>query len=78
MASERNEFEFAAVGTAIHGAAVRRVATVDHFFNVLHNNGAWVEDIFNFFVVFFKNLLEDVHKGIMKELRKKSNPTPQD
>ena len=67
MSDPRDKFKFAAVGTAIHGTAVRRVSTVNHLFDVFHNNGTWVKSIFNFFVVFFKNLLKDVHKSIMKE-----------
>lgn len=67
MAAERDKFKFAAVGTAIHGTAVRRVSAVNHLFDVFHNNGTWMKSIFNFFVVFFKNLLKDVHKSIMKE-----------
>ncbi len=35
-----------------------------------------MEDIFNFFVVFYKNLLKDVHKSIMREFRVENNPTP--
>ncbi len=76
VTAERNEFQFAAVGAAIHGAAVRRVSTVDHFLNIFHNNGTGMEDIFNFFVVLFKNLLKDVHKSIMREFRAESNPNP--
>ena len=78
MAAERDEFEFAAAGTAIHSATIRRVSTINHLLNVFHNNGAGMEDIFNFFAVFSKNLLQDVHKSIMKEFWAKSNPTPQD
>ena len=43
------------------------ITVVDHFFNVFHDNRTWMEDIFNFFIVVFKNFLEDVHKTIMKE-----------
>lgn len=32
----------------------------------------------DFFIVFSKNLLKDVHKSIMKELWTENNPTPQD
>lgn len=67
MAAERDKFEFTAVGTAKHGAAIRRLPAVYHFFNVFHDNWTGMKDIFNFFVMFFKNLLEDVHKTIMKE-----------
>ena len=78
MAAERDEFEFAAVGTGIHGTAKRGVPAVYHFLHVFHNNGAWMEDIFNFFIMFFKNLLDNVHKSIMQEMWGESKPTPQD
>ncbi len=67
MAAERDKFEFAAVGTAEHGAAIRGIPAVYHLFNVFHDNRTGMKDIFNFFVMFFKNLLEDVHNTIMKE-----------
>ena len=57
MAAERNEFKLAAVGTAIHGTAKRGIPTVNHLLNIFHNNGTGMKDIFNFFIVFFKNLL---------------------
>ncbi len=76
MAAERDEFEFAAVRTAVHGTAIGGIPAVDHFFNVFHDNRAGMKDIFNFFVVFFKNLLEDVHKTIMQEMGPESNPHP--
>lgn len=67
VAAERDKFKFAAAFTAVHGTAVGGIPTVDHFFNVFHDNGSWMKDVFNFFVVFFKNLLKDVHKTIMRE-----------
>ena len=67
MAAERNKFKFATVRTAIHGATIRRIPTVDHFINVFHDSGTGMKSIFNFFIVLFKNLLEDIHKTIMKE-----------
>lgn len=76
MTAERNKFKFTAVGTAIHGAAIRRIPTVNHLLNVFHDNGTWMKSIFNFFIVFFKNLLQDVHKSIMKEVKAENNPTP--
>ena len=76
MAAEWNEFKLAAVGTAVHGTAVRRVSTINHLLNVFHDNGTRMKSIFNFFVVFFKNLLKDVHKSIMKELVTENNPNP--
>ena len=67
MAAERDKFKFPTVGTAIHRATIRRITAVDHFFNVFHDDGTGMKRIFNFFIVFFKNFLEDVHKTIMKE-----------
>ena len=78
MAAERDKFKSAAMGAPIHGAAVRRVPAVDHFFDVFHDNGTGMKDIFDFFVMFFKNLLKDVHKSIMQEMGEERNPTPQD
>lgn len=78
MTAEGNKFKFTAVGTAIHGAAIRRVSAVNHLLNVFHDNGTWMKSIFNFFIVFFKNLLKDVHKSIMKEPEAENNPIPQD
>lgn len=57
MAAERDKFKFAAVGTVVHGTAIRRVSTIDHLLNVCHDNGTWMKDIFNFFIMFFKDLL---------------------
>ena len=76
VAAERNEFQLAAVGTAVHGATIRGVTTMNHLLNVYHNNETGMKNIFNFFEMFFKNLLKDVHKTIMKELRVESNPNP--
>lgn len=74
MAAERDEFKFAAVGTAIHGAAKRGIPTIDHLLDVFHNNRTWMKGIFNFLIVFFKNLLKNIHKSIMQELGTESNP----
>ena len=67
MAAERDKFKFATVSAAIHGATIRRLPAAYHFFNVFHDDRTGMKGIFNFFIVFFKNLLEDIHKTIMKE-----------
>lgn len=41
MAAERDKFEAATVGTAIHGTAKRRVAAANDFINVFHDNMSW-------------------------------------
>ena len=38
FAAERNEFQGSTFGAAIHGAAKRRVTTVDHLVNVFDNS----------------------------------------
>lgn len=78
MAAKGDEFKLPTMSTAIHGPAKRGIPTVNHFFDVLHNNGTGMKDIFYFLIVFFKNLLKYVHKSIMHEIGAESNPTPQD
>ncbi len=74
VAAERNKFKSTTVGTAVQGAAIRRVAAVDHLPDIFHNNGTGMKNILNFFVMFFKYLLKDVHETIMKEFRAENNP----
>lgn len=64
--AERDKFHFTAVGAGIHGTTKRRVTTVDHLFDIFHFNGPGMECILNYFVVIFKNLLQDVHEIIMQ------------
>lgn len=78
MAAKGDEFKFPTMSTAIHGSAKRGIPTVNHFFDVLHNNRTGMKDILYFFIVFFKNVLKYVHKSIMQEMWPESNPTPQD
>ena len=76
MAAEREKFKFPTMNTAIHGAAKRGIPTVNHFFDVFHDNGTGMKDILYFFIVFYKNLLEYVHKSSMQEMWPESNPLP--
>lgn len=78
MAAKGDEFKFPTMSTAIHGTTKRGIATINHLLDVLHDNGPWVKDIFNFLIVIIKNLLKYVHKSIMQEMWPESNPTPQD
>ncbi len=66
FASERDKFHFSALGTGIHGPSQRRIAAVYHLFDVVHFNSSGMERILNYFVVVFKNLLQDVHEIIMQ------------
>ena len=65
MAAEGNELEPATFGTAIHGTAMRGVATVNHFPNVFDLGGTGVEGIYYFFIMIGKYFLENIHKIIM-------------
>ena len=55
MAAKGYEFKFAAMSTAIHGSAKRGISTVNHFFDVIHDNGTGMKDILYFFIVFYKS-----------------------
>ena len=66
----------AAVKTAIHGTTERRIATVDHFFDVFQFGIAWVKSIFNFFKMVGKDFLENVHNPIMKQSYQKNKLYP--
>ncbi len=57
VASERDIFKVATMGTSVHGTAVGRVAAVDHFFNVFQFAFTWVEGVSDLFKIFTKNLL---------------------
>ena len=37
LTSERNEFKFSAMGTAIHGTAMRRVTTMNHLVDIFYD-----------------------------------------
>ncbi len=41
---------------------------LDHFIYVIHDRVTGMQDVFNFFIMFFKDFLEYVHKAIMKEV----------
>ena len=58
MAAKGDEFKFVTVSTAKHGATERGIPTINHFFDVFHDNGTGMKDILYFFIVFFKNLLK--------------------
>lgn len=42
VTAERDKFQLAAVGTAVHGAAERGITTVDHFIYVVNNRLTWM------------------------------------
>lgn len=66
LAAERDKLHLPALGAGIHGPAKGRVAAAYHLFDVLHFNGPRMEGVLNYFIVVFKNLLQDVHGIIMR------------
>jgi len=57
FAAKRNELEVTAVRAGIHGAAKRRVTTMNHLGDVFHFNSSGIKGILHDFVIVFKNLL---------------------
>ena len=51
FAAKRNEFERTTRRTPIHSTAVRRIATMNHLFDVFENNRASLKGVLDFFVV---------------------------
>ena len=42
VTAERDKFQLAAVGTAVHGTAENGITTVDHFIYVVNNRLTWM------------------------------------
>ena len=57
MTAERNILKIATGRTGIHGPTKRRIAAVDHFFNIFDDRVTRMLDIDHFFKMVFKNLL---------------------
>lgn len=72
MAAKRNELEVTAMGTAIHGAAVRRITAVDDLIDIFQNNRSGFYIIFNYFVIVSKYLLNYIHEIIMRQNKTKN------
>ena len=51
FAAKRNEFERTTRRTPIHSTAVRRIATMNHLFDVFENNRAGLESVLDFFIM---------------------------
>ena len=74
VTTERDKFKLSAVRATIHGAAKRRITTVDHFINIFHLSISGMKRIFDFFIIVGKDFLQYIHKTIMHEKREKENP----
>ena len=76
VAAKWDKLHFSAGRAAIHGSAIGRVTAIDHFIHVLDYRSTGVENINHFFIMFFKNSLEDIHKTIVEEMEEKRKPHP--
>lgn len=74
MAPEGDKFKRTTGRASIHGAAKGGVPAVDHFFNILNNGLSRMKKIDHFFIMVSKNVLQYVHKTIMRENGTKRNP----
>ena len=75
-AAKRSEFKFTTRGASKHDTAIGRIPAIYHLLDVFHNNRPRMESVLNFFVIISKNVLEYIHKTIMKEKGRKRNPLP--
>ena len=66
MAAERNELDVTAMGTAIHGATIRRIPAVNDLINVFHDDRSGFYIVFNDFVIVSEHLLNHIHEIIME------------
>lgn len=76
VAAERYEFESAALGAAVHGAAIRGVAAVDDLFDVFHDDRPWIYIVCNGFIMICKHSLYHIHEIIMRQSKVKSKLFP--
>ena len=76
VTAERDELKVAAFWTTVHGAAIRRVTTMNHFLDVFDHSIARMESINHFFIMIGKDSLKDIHEISMKEMKEKENPNP--
>ena len=49
--AKRNKFKVSAMGTAIHGTTVRRVATMNHLVDIFNDSRTWMEFVNHMFII---------------------------
>jgi len=80
MATKRDKLHVPTLGTGIHGAAIRRITTVNHLFNIFYLCGTWVKSVQDFFIMVGKDFLYYshmfIHKLIMIQKQEKRKPLP--
>ncbi len=57
VTTERDKFEFATAGTAVHGTAKGGITAVDHLVHIFNHRGARMQCIKHFFIMFGKDFL---------------------
>ena len=68
MTAKWNKLMVTTVRTAVHGAAKRRIAAIDHLGDVLDLCGTRMHGIEDFFVMITENVLEDIaHDAIVND-----------
>lgn len=74
VAAKGYKFKCTTGRASVHGAAKGWIPAVNHFFNILDNGLSWMKKINHFFIMVSKNVLQYVHKTIMRENGIKRNP----
>lgn len=55
VATERNKLEVTAMGTAVHGSPIRRVATVNHLVDIFDDSRTGMKLVNYVFIIISKN-----------------------
>ena len=74
MTAKRDKFEIDTARAGKHGTPKGRIAAVNHFFYIFDDRVTRMLNINHFLKMVFKNLLQNIHKTIMRENEKKRNP----
>lgn len=74
MTAKGNKFKLITKRASVHGTAEGGIPTVNHFFNIFNDNVTRMKKIEHFFIMVDKNLLQNIHKTIIKKKSQKGNP----
>ena len=72
--AEWDKFNRTTRRTPIHSTAERRIAAMNHFFNIFESGGAELERVLDFFVMIWEDLLQNVHSNIVQQKRRQKHP----
>ena len=73
--TKRDKLKVTTFGASVHGPTIRRVTTMNHSVDVFDNRTAGMGSIFNFFIMVNNDVLQYIHKTIMRENDTKRNPS---